>query len=66
MAGGAPIPIPVQGEDAMVLCMEDMKKIADAKFPLVIRGMSYHWRLDIKEGDKTRESPPGSPIKIKK
>lgn len=39
MAGGAPIPIPVQGEDAMVLCMEDMKKIADAKFPLVIRGM---------------------------
>jgi hypothetical protein len=38
MAGGAPVPIPVQGEDAMILCMEDIQKIANAKFSTVIRG----------------------------
>lgn len=38
MAGGAPVPIPVQGDNAMILCMEDIQKIANARFPTVIRG----------------------------
>jgi len=38
MAGGAPIPIPVQGQDAMILCMEDIQKIANEKFDPVVRG----------------------------
>jgi len=37
MSGGAPIPVPVTGEDAVVLCMEDIKAIADANLPEVAR-----------------------------
>jgi hypothetical protein len=38
MSGGAPVLVPVKGDDAVVLCMEDIKAIADAKLPEVARG----------------------------
>jgi len=38
MSGGAPVPVPVKGEDAVVLCMEDIKERADANLPEVARG----------------------------
>ncbi|KAK5198098.1 hypothetical protein LTR92_002343 [Exophiala xenobiotica] len=37
MSGGAPVPVPVKGEDAVVLCMEDIKERADANLPEVAR-----------------------------
>ena len=41
MSGGAPVLIPVNGEklkEPIVLCMEDIKAIADAKLHEVARG----------------------------
>ncbi|KIW74572.1 hypothetical protein Z517_11342 [Fonsecaea pedrosoi CBS 271.37] len=37
MSGGGPVPVPVKGDDPSILCMEDIKAIADAKLPEVAR-----------------------------
>lgn len=49
MTGGTPIPILVKGEEAVILCMEDLKAAAGANLSQVVRGRSQlempSWKL---------------------